>query len=74
MVVGRCERSGPPTETKHKYSHAHKLNFAHSGHMLCGSGRQAASIIWLHNVKRSNNIFVASSLFRIARKGEVRVT
>jgi hypothetical protein len=45
MLVGRYERCGPPAETKHKHSHAHRLIFAHSGHMLCGSGGQAASII-----------------------------
>jgi len=75
MAVGRCERCGPPTETKHSYSHAHRLISSPSGHMLCGKPgcAQPASIIWLSDEEKQQHLS-GQRFFKIARKGDVQVT
>ena len=76
MAVGRCERCGPPTETKRNYTHAHRLISSPIGHnLLCGKPgcAQPVSIIWLSDEEKRQYL-CGQRFFKVTRMGEVRVT
>jgi len=74
MAVARCEQCGPPTETKHNYTHAHKMFSFPSPRMVCGTTRcsQPVSNIWLSDDGKEEYLS-GERFFKIARRGEVRV-
>lgn len=74
MAVGRCEQCGPPTETKHNYSHAHILVSLPGITMVCGRTgcSHPVSTIWLNDEEKKEYL-CGQRFFRIARRGEVRV-
>jgi hypothetical protein len=74
MAVARCERCGPPTETKHIYTHAHKLFPFPIVRMVCGKTgcSQPVSTIWLSDEEKKEYL-CGQRFFKIARRGEVRV-
>jgi hypothetical protein len=76
MAVGRCEKCGLPTQTKHNYTHAHKLLSSPVGHnLLCGNSGCARpiSIIWLSD-KEKQQYLGGQRFFKVTRMGEVQVT
>ena len=76
MVVGRCERCGPPTETNHSYIHAGRLLSSSNGqNLLCGKSvcAQPVSIIWLSDEEKQEYL-CGQRFFKVTRMGEVRVT
>ena len=75
MAVARCERCGPPKETKHNYTHAHELLSSPSVRMVCGKTgcSHPASTVWLSDEEKKEYL-CGQRFFKIGPKGEVQVT